>query len=88
MVEISLSGSGEGPGWATAPGYSTRPFLGSDNTLSVRSLGLGLYAGGSSPCRECHRPRTEVVKVILEQENRLITHLAVDSRCGRELVSG
>ena len=23
MVEISLSGSGEGRGWATAPGYST-----------------------------------------------------------------
>ena len=23
MVDISLSGSGEGPGWATAPGYST-----------------------------------------------------------------
>ena len=23
MVEISLSGSGEDPGWATAPGYST-----------------------------------------------------------------
>jgi hypothetical protein len=23
MVENSLSGSGEGPGWATAPGYST-----------------------------------------------------------------
>ena len=23
MVEISLSGSGEGPGWVTAPGYST-----------------------------------------------------------------
>jgi hypothetical protein len=23
MVEISSSGSGEGPGWATAPGYST-----------------------------------------------------------------
>ena len=23
MVEISLSASGEGPGWATAPGYST-----------------------------------------------------------------
>jgi len=22
-VEISLSGSGEGPGWETAPGYST-----------------------------------------------------------------
>ncbi len=27
MVEISLSGSGEGPGWATAPGYSTAAFL-------------------------------------------------------------
>jgi hypothetical protein len=26
MVEISLSGSGEGPGWVTAPGYSTAPF--------------------------------------------------------------
>jgi hypothetical protein len=26
MVEISLAGSGEGPGWATAPGYSTAPF--------------------------------------------------------------
>ena len=26
MVEISLSGSGEGPGWVTAPGYSTGPF--------------------------------------------------------------
>jgi hypothetical protein len=25
MVEISLSGSGEGPGWVTAPGYSTTP---------------------------------------------------------------
>ena len=23
MVEISSSGSGEGPGWATGPGYST-----------------------------------------------------------------
>ena len=27
MVEISLSGSGEGPGWGTAPGYSTTPNL-------------------------------------------------------------
>ena len=25
MVEISLSGSGEGSGWVTAPGYSTKP---------------------------------------------------------------
>jgi len=27
MVAISSSGSGEGPGWATAPGYSTAAFL-------------------------------------------------------------
>jgi len=27
MMEISLSGSGEGPGWATAHGYSTTLFL-------------------------------------------------------------
>jgi hypothetical protein len=26
MVEISLSGSGEGSGWVTAPGYSTAAF--------------------------------------------------------------
>ena len=26
MVEISQSGSGEGPGWVTAPGYSTPAF--------------------------------------------------------------
>lgn len=25
MVGISLSGSGEGPGWVTAPGYSSAP---------------------------------------------------------------
>ncbi len=29
MVAISLSGSGEGPGWETAPGYSTTAFSGS-----------------------------------------------------------
>ncbi len=28
MVDISLSGSGEGPGWVTAPGYSTAPWGG------------------------------------------------------------
>jgi hypothetical protein len=27
MVEISKSGSGEGPGWVTAPGYSTDPTI-------------------------------------------------------------
>jgi hypothetical protein len=36
MVEISVSGSAEGPGWVTAPGYSTTP--GVPNAL-VRSWG-------------------------------------------------
>ena len=27
MVELSSSGSGEGPGWVTAPGYSTAAFF-------------------------------------------------------------
>jgi toxin ParE1/3/4 len=32
MVEISLSGSGEGPGWATAPGFSTATHLSEEAT--------------------------------------------------------
>jgi hypothetical protein len=40
MVAISLSGSGEGPGWVTAPGYSTqricRLVAMSDNAISVQ----------------------------------------------------
>ena len=37
LVEISTSGSGEGPGWATAPGYSTAAFRqpAADNPHSV-----------------------------------------------------
>ncbi len=40
MVAISLSGSGEGPGWVTAPGYSTVAFsvppLSTNMTISPR----------------------------------------------------
>ncbi len=36
MVEISLYGSGEGPGWVTAPGYSTAGFPASDKDNSVK----------------------------------------------------
>jgi hypothetical protein len=39
MVEISLSGSGEGPGWVTAPGYSTAAF----------SLSLSITGDVSTP---------------------------------------
>jgi DNA-binding transcriptional regulator LsrR (DeoR family) len=41
----------------------------------------------AGPCSECHLPRTEVVKAVLDQDHQLITHLVVDSRCARELVS-
>jgi hypothetical protein len=38
MVEISLSGSGEGPGWATAPGYSTAGFLSENDLMATLVL--------------------------------------------------
>jgi hypothetical protein len=38
MVEISLSGSGEGPGWATAPGYSTAAFFAMPDNLGFCQL--------------------------------------------------
>jgi DNA-binding transcriptional regulator LsrR (DeoR family) len=37
----------------------------------------------AGPCARCHRPKAEVVKAILDQEHRLITHLVTDSRCAR-----
>ena len=60
MVEISLSGSGEGSGWATAPGYSTAafsapPILGILTTTLRRGYlaptGAALNDGGSSTAR-------------------------------------
>ena len=38
MVEISMSGSGEGLGWATGPGYST--------TILISVWGLDRAGGG------------------------------------------
>ena len=45
MVAISLSGSGEGPGWVTAPGYSTE---GISRRREFTFLPLGL-AGNPVP---------------------------------------
>ena len=42
MVEISLSGSGEGSGWITAPGYSTGAFW--------RTRGVGWTCECGSGC--------------------------------------
>lgn len=39
----------------------------------------------AGPCASCHTPKTDVVDAILGQEQRLVTHLAVDSRCVRAL---
>jgi DNA-binding transcriptional regulator LsrR (DeoR family) len=41
----------------------------------------------AGPCGLCHEPKAEVVKAILEQPKRLITHLAVDSTCARALLA-
>jgi DNA-binding transcriptional regulator LsrR (DeoR family) len=41
----------------------------------------------AGPCARCHTPKSEIVKAILAQEHRLATHLAVDSRCARAVLS-
>jgi hypothetical protein len=46
MVEISLSGSGEGPGWATAPGYSTAGARTSGKPNSVKSADILAHPRG------------------------------------------
>jgi len=52
MVEISLSGSGEGPGWATAPGYSTAAFSAtSDKGPTVNRGRTPLRMGAIPPDR-------------------------------------
>ena len=55
--------------------------------LSEFVAGQGHVLLVSGPCSKCHLPKTEVVKAILDQKRQLITHLAVDSRCGRDLLA-
>ena len=40
----------------------------------------------AGPCHRCHAPKTNVVKAILHQPNRLITHMVTDSRCARAML--
>jgi DNA-binding transcriptional regulator LsrR (DeoR family) len=54
-----------------------------DVSRFVREKNQVLLVAG--PCATCHRPKTEVVKAILDQDDPLITHLVVDSRCARDL---
>ena len=39
------------------------------------------------PCGVCHKPKTEILKTILDLENKLITHLVVDSLTASELLN-
>lgn len=55
----------------------------SDVSDHVANGGQVLLVAG--PCASCHTPKTDVVDAILGQEKRLVTHLAVDSRCVRAL---
>ena len=57
MVEISLSGSGEGPGWGTAPGYSTAAFGTSDNEEDPMGGAAERDSGGE------HRSRPAAVPI-------------------------
>jgi len=41
----------------------------------------------AGPCARCHTPKIDVVKAILDQEQQLVTHLAIDSRCVRGLAA-
>jgi DNA-binding transcriptional regulator LsrR (DeoR family) len=40
----------------------------------------------AGPCGMCHEPKTDVVKAILEQPERIITHLVIDTGCARALL--
>jgi DNA-binding transcriptional regulator LsrR (DeoR family) len=41
----------------------------------------------AGPCGMCHQAKTDVVKAILDQPKRIITHLVIDSGCARALLS-
>ena len=56
MVEISLSGSGEGPGSATAPGYSTAGFFMPPLTI-IMSFLLGQRERSLDPIPDRDRSR-------------------------------
>lgn len=41
----------------------------------------------AGPCARCDRPKSEVLRAILAQERRLVTHLVVDSPCARAVLA-
>lgn len=52
--------------------------------LVERGRQVLLVAG---PCTKCHTPKSDVVKAILEQPSRLVTHVVVDARCARAVLA-
>ena len=73
MVEISLYGSGEGPGWVTAPGYSTAGFSPMSNKRN--SVKLSGNRGETAPRgAEFFLPaRTRQFAVQADEKHRLRT---------------
>ena len=67
MVEISLSGSGEGPGWVTAPGYSTTAEV---QNVMRRSTAVTRRAGGR--CWDHVEPGTSGTNLSRLKSNGLI----------------
>jgi hypothetical protein len=64
MVAISSSGSGEGPGWVTAPGYSTAAFLENVRVGVLCQLPCGAHGGhtlgqASWPARRSRIPASQ-----------------------------
>ncbi len=63
MVEISLYGSGEGPGWVTAPGYSTE---GSTATQPCSRMARRPNQGAIWPIRELLDAKKQILKLRAE----------------------
>ena len=75
MVEISLSGSGEGSGWVTAPGYSTAAFSAPPIVGVLTSRPEGARSG---PSVAPHRSVPLVVRLVRDRHGRReILHFGV-----------
>jgi len=84
MVAISLYGSGEGPGWVTAPGYSTAAFsippAAGQPPTPAESRASSPRSGRRSPCRG-HKMVTPI-----RPPRGVLSHAesSLSSRCERE----
>src|SRR5690348_16021320 len=69
---ISLSGSGEGPGWETGRGYSTTPLPASGGWLRHRALMIeGTLEANRNLCSDLPQPR-DVQPELHEQRSNVL----------------